>query len=941
MAELLLVVAIIVVLAALAFVGITRYLRSLHQMEMDNAAKQVFYAAQNRITAELNSGTLGRMDANKTKTDADNATGKSADVEYMVIYPTQVSGKLDSTLWDEMLPFGAIDETVRTGGSYIITYSLDIDANMATVLDVWYASDKSSGIAHNWDGSEKALVQDATYEQLTAAKGDAGKSNRIHFRVNGTDAIIGHYGRDDATALDVLYNFKNLSFKLVNDEVLYGDFTFQADNLRPTKTELTTETILSELKPQIKLTITGVESKATMVLTYTDIWNLTEKQQSKNVIRINSESDPGKSVTYRFILDNITKEGERFRDLVTTKEGDGKSLTGTFKPGEDIRVNVEVYSNEKLSNIDSASAVDNSLFQYVKPVKADDKKSTSSEAGIGKVRHLQNLSSEVSGVKLGLKYENSTEHPEHKDYLGINSAQQTADLDWNKFKTFKIETSGPEIGGNIRYNETDQTNNSFHPINLSAANGDILLDANHEGTHLAYSAGYTNASGKTSERKISNLVVGSASSSPDHAGLFGTVEKTGDASLQDGKHILTVEHLIMDNPTITGKTTAAAAVANEAGAVALNTVTITKATVTATDGNAGGAVGKATNGLDLAGVKLSRECTVTASKGNAGGLVGEFDGLENKVHITIREAENKDGSYTHSAVGDDKTSSVKVTGSNTAGNAAGGLVGNIKKGLVTIQNSYSTALVAGNVAGGLVGRIDKCYTDSQNKSAINYSYVGGHTKLKSEDEGTAKYDTDAEKCNVNGNSIGGGFIGLLGSGASEQLTVNGSYTTASASGEQAGGFIGKTDAKVSISNSYAVGLVVDKTTGETDPTPSGAFAGSSSGVLTGSGNHYFQLINGGKPAIAGQKTGDTIRITAAESSFDEYNKFVALGSVNEFDPFDPLLKTMFGTRYFLPTVNDLAVHDGMAGDDLKKVPATHVGDWQPVDTLVINTPSGG
>ena len=920
LAELLLAVAIIIVLASVAFVGVTRYLRSLHLMEMDNAAKEIFYAAQNRITAELNNGTLGRLDDTKFSADQQNATAKSMvnDTElpapYAIVYSGAVTD-LDKTLWDEMLPFGSLDETVRASGSYIITYSYDKGSNMATVLDVWYASDASSGIGRNWSGSESALTG-AGYDDLKAARISNDRDNRLRFPKGNGPAVVGHYGRDDVKLLDKLYNFKDLDFKLVNDEILYGDFKFKAEDLRSTATDKTmpADSVLSTLKPQLKLTITGVDSKATKTIVY----DTTSLPENGIVVKLNNESGDSTTLAYRFILDNITKDGQRFRDLVGTPD----TGSAPFIFGEDIRVNVEVFSNTALSNIESASAVDNSLFQYVKPSTDTGTNTTSAEAGVGKVRHLQNLSSAVSGVKLGLK------NDAHADRLGINSAKQTADLDWKSFTEFKLpyDSAATAIGGSICYNknasEKASTKDYFYPIDLEAPNStDDPIPEN--GTYLKYSAAYkTSAGSDPSSHKISNLVVGK-NNELDHAGLFGTVKTEDDSSLAEGKHLLTVENLVMEKPTITGKTTAAAVVANEQSAVTLNTVSITDATVKASNGKAGGAVGQAVNGLDLVKVTVTGNSTkVTATNGSAGGLIGEFAGTGNGVHIKI------DSSY----VGDKDSKEITVKSDGTGAAAAGGLVGQITNGFPEVKNSYSTAWVDGDIAGGLIGTIQECHADS----LIKYSYVGGHTV-----DGTAKYATAADDCNVKGQTVAGGFIGSLGADASGNLTVTGSYTTASVSGDQAGGFIGTTAAEVTIANSYAVGLVVDTTsvpTGGTDPTPSGAFAGESTGTLSVTGNHYFQLINGGMPAVAGAGTGTDIGITAAESSFEEYNKFVVLGSENEFDPFDPLLKTMFGTRYFLPTAKDLAGTDAEAA---KKAPATHVGDWQPVDTLVINAKTSG
>ena len=51
MAEMLMAVAIILILAGVAFIGVARYLRSMALLERDGIAKEIFIAAQNHLTA--------------------------------------------------------------------------------------------------------------------------------------------------------------------------------------------------------------------------------------------------------------------------------------------------------------------------------------------------------------------------------------------------------------------------------------------------------------------------------------------------------------------------------------------------------------------------------------------------------------------------------------------------------------------------------------------------------------------------------------------------------------------------------------------------------------------------------------------------------------------------------------------------------------------------
>ncbi len=912
MAELMLAVAIIIILGALAMVGVTRYLRSMRLMEMDNAAKELFFAAQNRITAELNSGTLGRLDAKQMETDAENAKAISG-VEYMVRFPDKVNGKTDSTLWDELLPFGSIDDTIRTNGFYIITYSLDIDANLATVLDVWYTSDDGSGFFRNWDRSEDAL-RNASYKQLTDARVDGNKNNRLKFPDGNGNAVIGHYGGTGVTLSRSELAIKE--FQLINKEELY--LTGTVERVKGTIT-------LDQVK--VNIIVEGRKSGAKKIVTLDQV---TDAASATEGYDPNSNSNSGK---FLFVLDDITTADKRFNKRFST-DADGKK----FIPGEDIQVTVEVYSNDVLANIDRATAVDNSLFQYVK--QSTESNITTAEAGIGNFRHLQNLSSAVSGVELGVK------DATHANRLGINSALQTTDLKWTKSKpTDPSESKGfaeferpvlfgtsTSIGGNIYYNEGN-TINSFFPIDIDPKNTESfekqfgIVENEDEKPKvrcfLYYDAGYTGIGTSAPEKhKISNLKV----SGVNNAGLFGSVGTNESVVPQENndtkEYLLSVKNLDMSTATITGDSAAGTVAATVQRATMLTNVSISDATVTISEnktGNVGGAVGESVNGLNLVNVSVT-EANVSTDSGNAGGLLGEHSGT--KVHLTISGC-----SVTNS------TTDKPVTGTT----AAGGLVGSITNGIPTITNSYSTAIVSGNVAGGLVGTVAECGDGSEIKSC----YVGGHVvnqtePTKEKSQPVIYSSTDFNVTATANTGIAGGFIGSIDAAAGTGLTVEACYSTASASADLAGGFIGQLSgdgaANYSVSNCYAVGLVNDTTTGVTaenpDRTLSGAFVGNLADVNILAGNRYFELVNENMHAVGNIE--NPAGVIAAETSLETYNNFFSFGVDKEFSPYNDRLKTMFGTRYFLPTVKDLGGDDSMN---------THVGDWQPVDTLVFNTKS--
>lgn len=899
MAELILAVAIIIILGALAFVGVTRYLRSMRLLEMDNAAKELYFAAQNRITAELVSGDLGRLDGGSEgdySADAEQTLTRngSSVTLHVVKGPISSSDDKTKTLLDELLPFGSIDETIRSGGSYIITYTFDADNNLAHIWDVWYTAE--------WRGVNYKFTADIA-ELNILYKDYFGDDHREARKNYGTDnAVIGHYGSKGISLDRSTLEVKDL--QLVNDEVLYlkGKANVVSGPLELEKVKV--NIVIENLSGTAKKTFTPEQGGVTL------------------------DTDG----SFLFVLDDITKSDKRFQKVTESPE------SGTFIPGEDIRVTVEVYTNEALANIDKASAVDNSLFQYVNPKTDSLTKLTTAEAGIGKIRHLQNLSNAVSGVILGVKNENENGH---KNRLGIDSAKQTADLNWESFKAFKVKTSDPAIGGSIYYNDTN-TNDSFLPINLNTPG----TTENFSDSFLTYDAQYTveeNGVEVPKNHSIKNLTVNDTSKIAN-AGLFGTVgtSATTPISAVNGKerYLLTISNLDMEGTTINGTATAGAVVANEVNAVKLQNITIkdivdqngavkATTTVTATGGNAGGAVGQAVNGLTIESVAVS-ESHVSAS-GHAGGLVGQFDGVYKDVHIMINK------SFVQNSTEPETTTATYNPGfsviSTGADNSAGGLVGAITQGYPQIFNSYSTALVKGDTAGGLIGEIINSHmnTDKSEIGIIRDCYVGGHV-TKNAATGMPVYSDT--KYNVTGTKIAGGFIGSFEAGSDSGITVLNSYSTASASGETAGGFVGNAAGEGTgsyrISDCYAVGLVKDTNPDDVN-TPSGAFAGNV-GTLLFSGDRYFELISKGLPAV-GNTSANPTEVFSAETNLQTYNSFVQVRKEGTFDPYHKSLDDMFGTIYYLPTVKDLD-----SGAD--KSMSIHVGDWQPVDTLVTNTPDG-
>ncbi len=378
-AELLIVVAILIVLLAVSFIGIIKYQRSMKRLELDGIAKEIFVAAQNHLTAS--EGYL---------TGKDNGYGYGPDDEgcyYILVKRGAVAGK-GTGAFDLMLPFGAVDETVRAGGCYVVRYQPDT----GTMTDVFYC-EPSGRFKNSLDFVLEWLLNEQ-YADLLALRGDGSKEARRDYE----GSVIGWYGGEGVKALDNPIELKAPTIIVKNGDTLSVEII---DN-NAGETELSG-------KYSLKLIINGLTSGA---------------QRSVTVLRSTGSSETVYSGSrlsgYEFTLDDITEQGQHFSDLNTDTDIPGNGL---FIPGENIRIQAIAYSNEELSNVAAGEAITNSLF-------ADG--TTLNKAQISSVRHLENLDKTVSGLDA-----NDT-----GDKLDISSAVQTDNLDWSSFKNGAVSIYG-------------------------------------------------------------------------------------------------------------------------------------------------------------------------------------------------------------------------------------------------------------------------------------------------------------------------------------------------------------------------------------------------------------------------------------------------------------------------------------------------------------------
>ena len=338
MAEMLMVVAIIGVLAGVAFISVTRYLRSMTKLEYDNYAKSIFVAAQNHLMMVEHEGYLGR-------TGYGTLESEGSGVYYFIVQDgSEIEGS-ESSVLPLILPDGSIDGTVLAD-SYIVRYHKD----SGQVLDVffWSTSGENGRFAHNYNSDYSNFLENKDNKSaLTKWKAD--------------DSVIGYYGGVDADDMKLWSQGEELKAPSI--------IVKNAETLSVTVKDNNSNDVVDAV---LQLIIKGDKSGAIKAITLNNNYE---------------DPDITKTKQYLVVLDDITTNGSQFKDL-------GSDNDKSFIPGEDILIHAVTFSlsSEYISSIAySTEQRTNSLF-----AKINDGADT---AFIENIRHLENLNDTLSGVE--------------------------------------------------------------------------------------------------------------------------------------------------------------------------------------------------------------------------------------------------------------------------------------------------------------------------------------------------------------------------------------------------------------------------------------------------------------------------------------------------------------------------------------------------------------
>lgn len=669
MAEMLIVLAIIGVLAAVSFIAVQNHQRSMAQLERDTIAKEIYFAAQNHLTMAESQGYLsGTNDAVPssffgTEETADNRTAADVTVNEgsSTIFYALVNASTSFTstpILDLMLPFGSIDETIRAGGSYIIRYQ----ANPAIVLDVFYCS--TSGQPDKFNHT----IQTGEYSTFLKYKENVPNSGYVVGWYGGADA--GKAGTYLKTPTVVVENAEKLT-------VTVTDFN-KGNNDASTR-----------------LIITGASSGAKAAFLLTDSTN-SDDRVNENTIDVPEDRSEYVVTLDDISVHNVKDRGWHFADLnVVSLRGPSPYLevTGTFTPGEDIVVVAVSYSNSALTNIAYSNEVTtNSLYADLNVT--EEERMTDEDTGdevittpksvtayISNMRHLENLDKGLSGWDVEL-----------------TDALQVEDLDWSDF-VIKMGSVSICKKGNISVGTKP---GCYLPV----CNTDALVyDGNN---HIIFNIVVDNTSSNTSDATAEPTATPNTRISIDAGGVFGTVTSATikNLALVDTRVTLTSGNAGALAGTLTG--------GKVENVVAYNSTNATTANVSTLAGHVGGLVGSMSTGTEVS--KSAAALIVNATGGNAGGLVGSV-GTDASCKVsdcysgghTIDDPKDT-GAVVYDSSNYNVTAISTTSKDSTIGGYAGGLIGDA--GNTEITNSYSTCSVSGMKAGGLVGKSSGKITNS-------------------------------------------------------------------------------------------------------------------------------------------------------------------------------------------------------------------------------------
>lgn len=854
LAEMLITVAIIGILAAFGFVVVIRYQKSLKQTELDDTAREIFVAAQNHMTVSRASGNwdtyvaeaenqprsvakklgnaMGAGAQDSRPSDYDGSLGswktvwadgtlekdEAHDFRYVTV---SADGESDPVILSMILPDDAIDETLRGNGNIIIEY----DAETATVYGVWYCKpgDLEKAKSTNATGtSPESVIRSIASTEAYKNENRTSRSSRMK-----SDPMVGYYGGGTSSVKKGGATEDSMSAIIENDDRLMLEVAV------PEQKE--SDSAASQRAYTVKATVTGQtsgNSREISLGTSKDIasgstTNLMGGSGLNGVIQRGSGSS-NKYRLYYYTLDSVTDgaKGHFASQFCNSASANEKPLI----PGENLTITVRLVYGDETEKSDaekkdtlSADGSGKSVTLSCNSLFANGSNSGSDKgtARIAYGRHLQNLSTVVSGVN----FTGSTGAQGSGSRSGsavITKAKMLNDLDWSNMtirflseKAMKRTTGSTSAGGGAgtasysvsSYNNTWNTAvgaaltaaGNFYSISDSALtefNGNGFAISNLQiGAASATAGSGTGTPDKAaSSPKTTTPVETNDSEGSTCAGLFGYI----DAGTT-GKNTMTIQWLTLKNPTAEKAAYAGFVVGKTNRETKIQNVTVTGDTALSltADQAAGGILGEAANSstsILYAKVLSGKTLTIAANSGNdsntaknngsnsansnnnanAGGIlgcqIGSGTGTEGTgtglrmENCTVSVSGKANSTSANAGNADDSEKYLKITGAYSAGGVLGycaaGEPGSTSEGNPGNTTNYAGSVTIKNCNVFGVGNQDLI---SAKKAAGGLAaYISSKEKLDVENDAVSMYVAASDTKENSASTAGVGFGGLIG-----------------------------------------------------------------------------------------------------------------------------------------------------------------------------------
>lgn len=387
LAELLAVVAILGILAAIAIPSAVKIQRDLKLLELNDTARQIFIAAQNQLTALRGANGKNALPPKSGQVVEDVEDGKS--IYYVLKGDPQ---------FDELLPTGAIDTTLFGGDK---TAVIEYNPQSSSIYAVFYAETDA------FHYKETGMYRDS----------DSDKAAR-------REIPLGYYGGDAAgiPSIDVIEP-PDITIENKEELKLLIDHTSVLDGMENAQKLTYAQDFLTCFVYTITVTQVDTEDVQKNQISF----QYDPKNTGGNSSEIVWKND-GQQV--ELVLDSLT--GPHFADLVSKAE---KYL---IEPGADITISVQIDYTREEDAVEKhsvpyewTSIEVNSLFAARKEEKVEGEEKMRSIYQVAYGRHLQNLEERVSGI--GKKVDGK---------VIVQYVEQTRDIDWSYYSEKAITSYG-------------------------------------------------------------------------------------------------------------------------------------------------------------------------------------------------------------------------------------------------------------------------------------------------------------------------------------------------------------------------------------------------------------------------------------------------------------------------------------------------------------------